>query len=595
MPDFLDHTITLFKSIKPHIHFYQKLRGSPKVLFVALVSLLLLLGVAYANHRYGNLLTGKLGQKSPSGTVKVSLLDAFSGQAIPNVTVRVYSDNGMRCVMAPCKTEVQEWNGRSDNHGFILIPSKIINKVTTISATGYKSGRDLNEDSEKVADDHWVIELDPDSKIDNFERRLKLVDSQTQKPISDSSVWITNSQNCQPLECADYSFSGETNKLGNVYYPPSAVKDNSWIFVKGYKSKQLPVGWVNFKVSLDKAAASGGESPPEPPEKEKPSFSGVEASCYEQVGVCKCRSNRLGFEIDFPTGFDASEADGNLFIRRVPPSGWTGRGAENFINIAKFSKNSQDEDLLKLETLSIGETAVTNPLLPSGFTYKRIADVTVSGIKCKVFENLNPWETGGGVRGKRVHIPTQDGTIVVSGLIEGSGEQVEPWYISEETFDQILSTFRFLDQEVSQPPGWKAHLFTQYNLEFKYPPKWDLNCPYFTASCSLTSPGTEVDHGLFVQGHRGAYMYISAEGKQARRNYSTLKGAVEFYVKQDKYSPSEKKINNIDGYELAKENHAIFIFENDDYFLHVSWIPLGADDPLKGDLDNVLSSFRFLD
>jgi len=187
-----------------------------------------------------------------TGTIKVKLLDAFSEQTITNTDVKIYSDNGIRCFTTPCNTEGQEWTGKSDNGGIISIPSKVINVVTTITATGYKSGRDLNKDSEKIASNNWLIELDPDSKIDNFERRLKLIDSQTQKPLSNTTLWTTNSQNCRPPQCSDYSFTGTTNTQGNVYYQISSIKDNSWIFVNNYKVVKFPTGWVNFKVILER-------------------------------------------------------------------------------------------------------------------------------------------------------------------------------------------------------------------------------------------------------------------------------------------------------------------------------------------------------
>lgn len=187
-----------------------------------------------------------------TGTIKVKLLDAFSGQTISNTDVRIYSDNGIRCFTAPCNTEGQEWTGKSDDGGVISIPSKVINVVTTMTATGYKSGRDLDKDSEKIDNNNWLIELDPDSKIDNFERRLKLIDSQTQKPLSNTTLWITNDQNCRPPQCSDYGFTGTTNNQGNVYYQISSIKDNSWVFVNNYKVVKFPTGWVNFKVILEK-------------------------------------------------------------------------------------------------------------------------------------------------------------------------------------------------------------------------------------------------------------------------------------------------------------------------------------------------------
>ena len=186
--------------------------------------------------------------------IQVKLIDAYSGQLISNVDVRIYSDNGIRCFTTPCNTEGQEWNGKTDSNGFISIPSKIINQSTGITAIGYKSGRDLGKDSEKITKYDWLMELDPDSKIDNFERRFKLIDSQSQKPLTNISMWITNNQNCKPPQCSDYSFSGNTNLIGNIYFPISSIsgKDNTWIFVNDYKPAKSPSGWVNFKVILEK-------------------------------------------------------------------------------------------------------------------------------------------------------------------------------------------------------------------------------------------------------------------------------------------------------------------------------------------------------
>ncbi|MBM3209669.1 hypothetical protein FJZ40_05290, partial [Candidatus Shapirobacteria bacterium] len=45
--------------------------------------------------------------------------------------------------------------------------------------------------------------------------------------------------------------------------------------------------------------------------------------------------------------------------------------------------------------------------------------------------------------------------------------------ISEETFDQILSTFKFLDQsETAETAGWKVYTSTKHKVTFKYPASW---------------------------------------------------------------------------------------------------------------------------
>lgn len=183
------------------------------------------------------------------------LVDAFSGQSISNTDVRIYSENGIRCVTAPCSTEGQEWLGKSDSQGIILVPSKVINVVTGITATGYKSGRDLSKDAERLSSNSWLIELDPDSKIDNSERRIKLIDSQTQKSLPNITFWVVNNQNCRPPQCQYFSFTGKTNSIGNAYYPISSIAkdiDISYVFVSGYKFAKFPAGWVNYKVALEK-------------------------------------------------------------------------------------------------------------------------------------------------------------------------------------------------------------------------------------------------------------------------------------------------------------------------------------------------------
>ena len=192
------------------------------------------------------------GNNALDETIKVKLIDAFSGQNISNTDARVYSDNGNRCITTPCNTEGQEWTGKSSNDGIILIPSKVINIVTNITTTGYKSGRDLNRDSEKIDNNNWLIELDPDSKVDNLERRLKLIDFQAQKPLANTTIWVINNQNCNPPQCSNYSFTGTTNSQGNIYYKISLISDSSWIFVNNYKVAKFPTGWVNFKVILEK-------------------------------------------------------------------------------------------------------------------------------------------------------------------------------------------------------------------------------------------------------------------------------------------------------------------------------------------------------
>jgi hypothetical protein len=93
-------------------------------------------------------------------SIELKLVDAYTGKVITNTGVEIYSDNGIRCTMAPCPTDSQDWNGESDSNGLINFPSKTINYSTIILVKGYGSG-DLNKDPEKSFD-NWTIKLNQD-------------------------------------------------------------------------------------------------------------------------------------------------------------------------------------------------------------------------------------------------------------------------------------------------------------------------------------------------------------------------------------------------------------------------------------------------
>jgi hypothetical protein len=107
---------------------------------------------------------GKFTQKSAfpvsqSGFLNIKLLDSVSKRPITGTDVNIYSDNGIRCITVPCNTGGQEWKGKSDDNGVITIPAKLVNTVTTLTATGYSSGKDLTKDSQKFTNTDWVLEL----------------------------------------------------------------------------------------------------------------------------------------------------------------------------------------------------------------------------------------------------------------------------------------------------------------------------------------------------------------------------------------------------------------------------------------------------
>lgn len=196
--------------------------------------------------------TTKSGIKA--GQIKVKLVDADSARIITNRKVEIHSENGIRCFIAGCSLDEKEWKGITDTEGMIYFPKETMNTVTTITAEGYKSGRDLKTDSEKISDNYWTIDLDPDIKIDKFERRVKLIDRITLKSLPDTAFWFINDVSCLPPQCSRFVQKGITNSLGNYYYQIAKINnpEKTYVYVPGYRPVNFPLGWANYKVVLEK-------------------------------------------------------------------------------------------------------------------------------------------------------------------------------------------------------------------------------------------------------------------------------------------------------------------------------------------------------
>ncbi len=168
--------------------------------------------------------------------VRVKLIDAFTAEPIANTDVKLYSDNGILCIAAGCDTEGQEWGGHSDNSGLVVVPAKYMNKVVHVTATGYsKSGGSLS--SSKKEWGVWHVELEPDTKIDNGERLVKLLDRENGKPLKDLFVRVSIQEDCYSPVGGSILFTGKTNALGNMYYPVSIYREGLWVCADGYKSR----------------------------------------------------------------------------------------------------------------------------------------------------------------------------------------------------------------------------------------------------------------------------------------------------------------------------------------------------------------------
>jgi hypothetical protein len=93
-------------------------------------------------------------------TLKV--IDKATRRPLANKAIEIHSDNGIRCIKAPCPTDAMTWDGTTDERGYVLVPGEKRRTSMNIRAVGYGRGADLTKDSIKRNKNCWVIALKPD-------------------------------------------------------------------------------------------------------------------------------------------------------------------------------------------------------------------------------------------------------------------------------------------------------------------------------------------------------------------------------------------------------------------------------------------------
>jgi hypothetical protein len=214
---------------------------------VALLALLSASSVAAAQ-RPADSTQSILGARGDS--VRVKLLDVASARVIANAEVELWSDNGVRCYAAPCRTGDRKWNGRSDSDGYVVIPTTALQVVTSIRTAA--SYGDLIEDSAPDGAGGWVAELLPrDTSDTEGPQPIKLIDRRSGKPIANAIVRIEYRSGETRLE----SMMSSSNGLGYMFVPIAIVEaslENCWIVVPGYRRAHVDFGWAGRKMELER-------------------------------------------------------------------------------------------------------------------------------------------------------------------------------------------------------------------------------------------------------------------------------------------------------------------------------------------------------
>jgi hypothetical protein len=182
-------------------------------------------------------------------SVRVRLLDAVSSGPIANAAVELWSDNSVRCVQAPCPTNGQEWAGRSNAAGQVVVPTSAVQAVTSVRTPGHEG--DLIGDSEPADGGGWTVELFPRDSSESAPHPIKMIDGPSGRAIANAPVRIEFRTDAGRWD----SVKTTTNALGYVFVPfrvVVAAAEQTWVVVPGYQRAQLDFAWARRKTKLDR-------------------------------------------------------------------------------------------------------------------------------------------------------------------------------------------------------------------------------------------------------------------------------------------------------------------------------------------------------
>lgn len=177
---------------------------------------------------------------------------------------------------------------------------------------------------------------------------------------------------------------------------------------------------------------------------------------------------------------------------------------------------------------------------------------------------------------------------------------ISPTIQAPSPSSQIVSPTPKTVSSISLPPdetaGWKTYTNNTYGFSIKYPIDWLIKCneptnEWLSADiCNIATPNTKFDHGERIS---GAGIGIGIE--KPNPNYNSLEEKVAFDEKNYQYKSVSKIINGTKGYLLTSNTNNAFVTKTTDYFIIISWFPLNKANPLSTTIDQILSTFKFVD
>ena len=127
-------------------------KNGVKVTFILILILVLTLGIYFARNHISFI------PQKQEDLLRIKFIDP-AGEVIPNTDVRIYSDNGVNCFTTPCDTEGQEWVGKTDMNGVIIVPLKKINTNTSFTVSKYGVKEGFVQSVKVNSSNEWLVEL----------------------------------------------------------------------------------------------------------------------------------------------------------------------------------------------------------------------------------------------------------------------------------------------------------------------------------------------------------------------------------------------------------------------------------------------------
>jgi len=177
--------------------------------------------------------------QAPGSEVRIRVMDAFAGAPLAATEVRVTSDNGIRCVQAPCPTDGATWTGRTDSTGLVTVPKSAFD-VETWLETDDHGAVELTRGAAGDRSGAWQVDLFPKRLDDEGvagTRGYKLIDGRTGAPLADRSMRVEFP--------SGEGLDATTNGLGYVFFPwdkaafSTSGDPAAWVTVPGFRRTQL--------------------------------------------------------------------------------------------------------------------------------------------------------------------------------------------------------------------------------------------------------------------------------------------------------------------------------------------------------------------